>query len=132
MAILDAADTEADILLFRIGALAIDGEDLDLEILGDLSKAIFGDLLHIGEALLDILGLDGAIKRLGGGFCCIGPDFCAYLGGGYGETGFLDLAALEPGEFRINGNIVTLGVESTANDAFYPFDTHFLNSCTGL
>ena len=61
VALARATDSEGYRFAAGIGALAIDGEDFDGKIHGNTREAVFGDLLEAGEALLDILRLDGLL-----------------------------------------------------------------------
>ena len=64
VAFLGAANPEADVLAFGVGALSVGSEHLDLEVLRDLGEAPVGDLLHVGEALLDVLGFELSLLHI--------------------------------------------------------------------
>lgn len=132
VALLGAADAEADVFTCCVGSFAIGRKDLNLEILGDFGEAVLGDFLNIGEALLDILGLDDALHAFACRLCGVGPDFGFDLGGGDDEAGLLDLAAFEPSEFGIDSDLISGGVETSTDDAFNALDGDFLNAGAGF
>ena len=129
---LSAADAEGDIFAPGVGALAIDCENLDGKILGHLGEAVSGDLLHIGEALLDILGIDDAIDGLGCRIGWIWPDFCTHLGSGDGDAGFLNLAAFEPCQLGIDSDLIAAGIKAATDDALDAFDSDFFDASSRL
>ena len=97
VALLSSAHAEADGFTLGISSFAVGGEDFHLEIFGKLSQSALGDVLHVGQALLNVLWFD----RPGELFACrlirIGPDLGFDFIRRNGEAGFFDLAAFEPG-----------------------------------
>jgi len=122
VAFLGAANPEADVLAFGVGALSVGSEHLDLEVLRDLGEAPVGDLLHVGEALLDVLGFEDVSHVLRRGGCGVWPDFGFHLVERDREPCLADFAAFEPGEFGIDGDVVAGVVEPSAHDPLDPLD----------
>ena len=132
VAFLGTADPEADVLAFGVGAFAVGGEDFDLEVLRDLGEASVGDLLHVGEALLDVLGSKDVCHVLRGGGCGVWPDFGFHLVERDREPGLADFAAFEPGEFGIDGDVVAGVVEPPAHDPLDALDGDLFDAGAGF
>ena len=132
VALARAAHAEGDGFFFRIGSATVHGENLDEKIPRHFGEAVSGDFLHIGEALLDILGIDDAIDGLGCRIGWIWPDFCTHLGSRDGDAGFLDLAAFEPCQLGIDGDFIAAGVEAPTDDALHAFDGDFFDASSWL
>ena len=132
VAFLGAANPEADVLALGVGALAVGGEDFDLEVLRDLGEASVGDLLDVGEALLDVLGGKDGSHVLRGGGCGVGPDFGLHLVERDHKPGLADFAAFEPGEFGIDGDVVAGVVEPSAHDPLDPLDGDLFDAGAGF
>lgn len=132
VAFLGAADSKTDVFALGVGAFAVGREDLDLEILRDLGKTSVGNLLDVGEALLDILGFEDVSQVLRSGGLGVGPDFGFHLVERDREPGLTDLAAFKPGEFGIDGDVVAGVVEPSAHDPLDALDGDLFDAGAGF
>ena len=132
VAFLGAANPEADVLALGVGPLAVGREDLDLEVLRDLGEAPVGDFLDVGEALLDVLGFEDVSHVFRRGGCGVWPDFGFHLVERDREPGLADLAAFEPGEFGINGDIGAGVVKPSAHDPLDALDGDLFDAGSGF